>query len=202
MVGRQARRDEFLEQVWAWTTQRTTEEIVQLASLLRIPVAPSARPKPSPSLTSSPSGACTAPTRPAVSSSPGRRIRSTDGPSPWSDPSPGLGEHNGDGGLDRPASLRLGAAPAALPLAGIRVVDFTAFWAGPAATQMLAALGAEVIKVESIQRPDGMRFTSSKPPERGPLVGVERGLPSRQRQQAGHHPRPLPGRRAASWSSS
>ena len=46
-----------------------------------------------------------------------------------------------------------------LPLEGVRIVDLTAFWAGPAATHLLAAFGADVVKVESIQRPDGIRYS-------------------------------------------
>jgi crotonobetainyl-CoA:carnitine CoA-transferase CaiB-like acyl-CoA transferase len=57
-----------------------------------------------------------------------------------------------------------GARHESLPLAGLRIIDFTAFWAGPFATHFLATMGAEVIKIESIQRPDGMRFASTQPP--------------------------------------
>src|SRR4051794_4377740 len=49
-------------------------------------------------------------------------------------------------------------APGERPLAGVKVLDFTAFWAGPFATAWLCAMGAEVIKVEAAQRPDGIRF--------------------------------------------
>src|SRR5262249_29242661 len=61
-----------------------------------------------------------------------------------------------------------GGARSGLPLAGLTIVDFTAFWAGPSSTALLAALGADVVKVESIQRPDGMRFAG------GPRPGAER----------------------------
>jgi crotonobetainyl-CoA:carnitine CoA-transferase CaiB-like acyl-CoA transferase len=50
-----------------------------------------------------------------------------------------------------------------LPFEGLRVADFTAFWAGPIVGHVLAMLGADVIHVESAARPDGMRFQSARP---------------------------------------
>src|SRR2546425_9079825 len=52
----------------------------------------------------------------------------------------------------------------ALPLAGVRVVDLTRLLPGPFCTQLLANLGAEVIKVEDPEVGDYMRFV---PPSLG-----------------------------------
>ncbi|HJX61706.1 MAG TPA: CoA transferase [Dehalococcoidia bacterium] len=47
-----------------------------------------------------------------------------------------------------------------LPLAGVRIVDFTWAWAGPQATLLLGMLGAEIIKIESRARLDHTRLRS------------------------------------------
>ncbi|GAA3909285.1 CaiB/BaiF CoA-transferase family protein [Microbacterium invictum] len=65
-----------------------------------------------------------------------------------------------------------------LPLAGIRVLDFTHAAAGPYAAMFLADLGAEVIKVEKPGRGDGARYMGA--PMLGPLesdyfVAINRG---------------------------
>lgn len=55
----------------------------------------------------------------------------------------------------RPAQAN--AAQAAPPLSGLRVVEFTTAWAGPFAGRVLSLLGAEVIKVESLDAIDMWR---------------------------------------------
>lgn len=52
-----------------------------------------------------------------------------------------------------------------LPLEGIRILDLSMWWSGPICTSYLGAQGAEVIKVESIQAPDGFRYTATLPGE-------------------------------------
>lgn len=86
---------------------------------------------------------------------------------------PLLGEHDGAIGWEAAASSRASiATPAsadnALPLAGIRVIDCTAFWAGPMSSLFLAALGADVIHIEGPDRFDPNRLTSNVLPNGQP----------------------------------
>lgn len=53
-------------------------------------------------------------------------------------------------------------------LDGVKILDFGAFMAGPAAAEFLGFLGAEVIKVEHPQRPDGTRFFLTSPKQLPP----------------------------------
>ena len=62
------------------------------------------------------------------------------------------------GGTKRIASE---AGDVTAPFAGLKVFDLSTFWAGAYLTCYLGAFGADVIKLESIQRPDGHRYSGS-----------------------------------------
>src|SRR5579859_1432915 len=87
---------------------------------------------------------------------------------------PLLGEHTDqvleqleaqpDGGTATVAAKAGAVLPA--PLHGLKIIDLTMFFSGPLATQIAGDAGADVIKVESVQRIDGWRASAA--------TGVER----------------------------
>ncbi|BBZ46523.1 CaiB/BaiF CoA-transferase family protein [Mycobacterium parmense] len=162
-AGRAQRRDEFLGMVTRWTQARTTQEIVDIAVAFRIPVAPIATPEMLPKVdhfvergvfVESQAGVL----QPRVPYRSDAIATVTPGRPPQ------LGADNGRVHWPPRPGRRPVADPGALPLSDIRITDFTAFWAGPVATQLLGALGADVIKVEGVRRPDGLRFAGGRPP--------------------------------------
>ena len=48
-----------------------------------------------------------------------------------------------------------------MPFACVRVLDMSTFWAGAYLTCYLGAFGADIVKVESVQRPDGHRYSGA-----------------------------------------
>lgn len=89
---------------------------------------------------------------------------------PWPAIAAWLRAHPGADLAERAELLGVAAAPIAPPaarpprlgsarrsVAGLRVVDFSALWAGPLCAHLLGLAGADVVKIETPQRPDGAR---------------------------------------------
>jgi crotonobetainyl-CoA:carnitine CoA-transferase CaiB-like acyl-CoA transferase len=160
--ARMDRRVELRTAIAEWASTRTVAEIVDLASLLRIPVTPVGDGRTVLEMEQFVERGVYQ-DHPGGFRQPRRPYLLGHYPSPEPLPAPRL---DADGAalaaelpeLPPPPAGAPQAATPPRPLEGVRVVAFIAFWAGPYVASYLAAMGADVIKVESIQRPDGMRF--------------------------------------------
>jgi crotonobetainyl-CoA:carnitine CoA-transferase CaiB-like acyl-CoA transferase len=156
-IGRWEYRDFIRERIRPWLAERTVEEIVELGQLFRLPIAAlgngttirdTAYARERGTFVHHPAGFHQPRTPWLMSRCKPAALRSA----------PPLGEANDAAPWPIREHLVAPSGPR-LPLEGVRIVDLTAFWAGPAATHSLAAFGADVVKVESIQRPDGIRYS-------------------------------------------
>jgi crotonobetainyl-CoA:carnitine CoA-transferase CaiB-like acyl-CoA transferase len=166
-------RHEFDGWVRDWTTRLDTAEILTRAAALRVPTArvnDAATVLQEEQLVAREFFVPSADGRLRVPR-PHYRIDGLRPPLPGPVPELGAsigGDDTGDTPFDGervpapPIVAPAGTTPGATrPLEGLKVLDITSWWAGPSNTQLLAALGAEVVHVESIAHPDPMRYAAA-----------------------------------------
>ncbi len=156
-------RGEFFEKAQPWLSERTVAEIVELSQAMRIPAA-------------AVNDGATVLDCPQFLE---REFFVEAGGDDWSFRRPGAPFRLSRTPAlpPRPAPFLGGQAPVAarpsdylpadvaadpsMPFAGMKVLDLSTFWAGAYLTCYLGAFGAEIVKVESIQRPDGFRYSGA-----------------------------------------
>ena len=173
-----AERTHLAPEIDAWVAERTVAEVLDLAAAFRLPNAPIGHGanltdiehfRAREAFEANPTDGARNPRMPVrihgVPASP-RRVAPRPGEHPMADLTADVPVTDDDPPA-RPA-----------PFSDLRVLDLTAFWAGPLTGHLLALLGAEVIHVESPQRPDGARLVGGVPQtedrywEKGPIFAA------------------------------
>ncbi|WP_442008528.1 CaiB/BaiF CoA transferase family protein [Mycobacterium sp. 2YAF39] len=154
-------RAEFYEKAEPWLSAHTVGDIVELSQAMRIPASPvndGATVLDCPQYLErgffvDAGGADWSFRRPAAP------FRLSKSPALPPRPAPQMGSRAA-GATRSPVSNSAGMFTRK-PFADIKVLDLTTFWAGAYLTCYLGAFGAEIVKVESIQRPDGFRYSGA-----------------------------------------
>jgi crotonobetainyl-CoA:carnitine CoA-transferase CaiB-like acyl-CoA transferase len=154
-------RAEFFEKAQPWLSSQTVADIVELCQAMRIPATPV---HDGATVVECPQYRdrgffVTAGFDDWSFLRPGAPFRLSKTRVPQARPAPVLGE-----AAEIPAAEDMWSSARAdprMPFDGIRVLDLTTFWAGAYLACYLGAFGADIVKVESIQRPDGHRYSGA-----------------------------------------
>jgi crotonobetainyl-CoA:carnitine CoA-transferase CaiB-like acyl-CoA transferase len=156
-------RAEFYAEAQPWLSERTVDEIVELSQALRIPATP----------VNDGSTVLECPQYCA------RGFFVEAGGDDWSFRRPGAAfrlsktpvlpvrpaPRHGQAAAPNATERRRPDAGREMPFDDVKVLDLSTFWAGAYLTCYLGAFGADITKVESIQRPDGFRYSGAYPHE-------------------------------------
>jgi crotonobetainyl-CoA:carnitine CoA-transferase CaiB-like acyl-CoA transferase len=157
-------REEFFAKAQPWLDSMTVADLVELSQAMRIPAAPV---NDGASILDCPQyrerGFF------IESEAGGRRFRRPGAPfrlarTPVGTPRPAprLGDMAAAPSPDRRTTPAVSEVDdVTMPFADLKVFDLSTFWSGAYLTCYLGAFGADVVKVESIQRPDGHRYSGS-----------------------------------------
>ncbi len=161
-------REEVTELVRGFTSAHTVDELVELGARHRVPITPVGTASNLPTLVPyaernvyvpSPCGFLQ-PRSPFRYSA--THENSTRAAGEWQpEPPPQVGQHDEAGVVGRRQRPGTTSGDPRRPLAGLRVLELGTFQAGPLVGVNLAALGADVVKVEAVGRPDLIRFTGN-----------------------------------------
>ncbi|OBK82585.1 CaiB/BaiF CoA-transferase family protein [Mycobacterium sp. 1165178.9] len=157
-------RAEFFAKAQPWLDSMTVADLVELSQAMRIPAAPvndGASILDCPQyrergfFIESEAGG-------QLFLRPGAPFRLARTPVEPPKPAPRLGDRAAASSHDRRTKPAASAVDdVTLPFADLKVFDLSTFWSGAYLTCYLGAFGADVVKVESIQRPDGHRYSGA-----------------------------------------
>jgi crotonobetainyl-CoA:carnitine CoA-transferase CaiB-like acyl-CoA transferase len=157
-------RDDFFAKAQPWLDSMPVADLVELSQAMRIPAAPI---NDGSSILDCPQYRergffIESEAAGARFMRPGAPFRLARTPVGAPRPAPALGDHAVTGWHD-PVEPSQSSGPELIgaPFAGLKVFDLSTFWSGAYLTMYLGAFGADVVKVESIQRPDGHRYSGS-----------------------------------------